>query len=56
MIVCMIENMTNKQKEWHTATKPYNIQHIGFSSYVVEGFSLEFLSETFKDLLKRTDF
>ena len=22
MIVCMLENMINKQKEWHTATKP----------------------------------
>ncbi len=22
MIVCMLENMKNKQKEWHTATKP----------------------------------
>jgi hypothetical protein len=24
MIVCMLENMKNKQKEWHTATKPYS--------------------------------
>jgi hypothetical protein len=22
MIACMLENMKNKQKEWHTATKP----------------------------------
>ena len=22
MIVCILENMKNKQKEWHTATKP----------------------------------
>ena len=23
MIVCMLENMKNNQKEWHTATKPF---------------------------------
>ena len=23
MIVCMLENMKNKQKEWHSATKPF---------------------------------
>ncbi len=23
MIVCMLENMKNKEKEWHTATKPF---------------------------------
>jgi hypothetical protein len=25
MIECMLENIKNKQKEWHTATKPLNI-------------------------------
>jgi hypothetical protein len=27
MIVCMLQNMKNKQKEWHTATKPLKFQH-----------------------------
>jgi hypothetical protein len=36
MIVCMLQNMKNKQKEWHSATKPL---------YVKEDFCLDFFQE-----------